>query len=122
MIKQITLHHNFIKLASCVIGYSLWVFLAQHQNITVTQTIPLCFFHTNETYLISAPESVTISVSGKRKDIYRYNPEENAFHINASRFTEGKHHIQLTNENLFLPDSIKLVQLIPSSITLNVTK
>lgn len=101
MIKQLTLHHNFIKVASCIIGYSLWAFMAQNQHITVKQTIPLCFFQTNDTYQISAPESVAVTLSGKRKDMYRYAPEQNAFHINASGLKEGKHQIQLTTENLF---------------------
>lgn len=122
MIKQIMLHHNFIKLASCIIGYTTWAFIAQHQHITVNQPVSLCFYQTNDLYQIKAPESVVAVISGKRQDIHRYNPEQNAFHIDASTYKEGTHQVTLLNENLFLPDNLKMVQLIPSSITVTISK
>lgn len=122
MIKNILLHHNFIKLAACVIGYSLWAFIVQYQTLTVNKQIPLCFYQTDAKQQISAPDHVKVMISGKRKDLYHYNPENSALHLDASGYKVGSHQVQLTAENLFLPDSLKLVQLIPSDIALEVTK
>jgi len=116
MIKAILLHHNFIKIASCIIGYTLWAFLAQYQTVTISQPIPICFYQTSTHVTIQAPDFVNVSFSGKRKHIYLLRQRDFAIHLDASLYAEGKHFIQLTRDHIFLPDSIKLESLTPNSI------
>ena len=122
MIKQITLHHNFIKCIAVIIGYSIWAILAQQQAITVHVKLPICFYQTSQDYELQAPEYVQIALSGYRKDLSLYDPEENALHINASNYPIGTHEIKLDKQNLFLPNNIKLVQLKPASIKVEIIK
>lgn len=116
MIKGILLHHNFIKISSCLIGYTLWIFLAQYQTITISQQVPVCFYQVTSNFTITAPDFVNVSFSGKRKHVYLWNQQNTVIHLDASSYTEGKHFIQLTRENVFLPDHIKLESLTPNYI------
>jgi len=115
------LHPHFTKLASIFIGYMLWAFIAQFQSTTNMQTIPLCFYQSDEQRTIIAPDSVIISISGQRKDIYNFNASESAMHIDLSAYENGSHRIQLTKENLFLPDTLKLIHLVPAHISIKIS-
>lgn len=119
MIKTIMQHNHFIKLSSLVIGYCAWLFIAQHQHITRTQQAPLCFYQADTNYSITAPENIKVVLSGPRDEIYRFN---STLHIDTSSYQEGSHLVELTKENLFLPDNIKLLNLIPSHVSINVSK
>lgn len=119
MIKTILQHNHVIKLSSLVIGYCVWLFIAQHQHITLTQQTPLCFYQTDANYTITAPEHVKVVLSGPRDEIYRFN---STLHIDASSYQEGSHLVELTKENLFLPNNIKLLNLIPSHVSIKVSK
>lgn len=122
MIKQIALHHNFIKVASSIIGFTLWTFIAQQQVITVNTKLPVCFYQLDDKLELDAPEYINVTISGKRKELHAFNPEENAFHLNAQEYKVGTHELPLSHQNLFLPEGIKLVQLKPAHITLQITK
>lgn len=122
MIKAVLLHHNFIKISSCVMGYALWTFLANYQTITINKSIPICFYQADEQCEIVAPEFVELSLSGKRKDIYLSDLTTIAIHIDASQYQEGKHHLQLTRKDLFLPDYIHLYRINPSYFSIKVIK
>lgn len=122
MIKGILLHHNFIKISSCLIGYTLWMFLAQYQTVTISQQVPICFYQLSTNFTIIAPEFVNLSFSGKRKHVYLCNQQHTAIHLDASRFLEGKNFIQLTREHIFLPDYIKLESLTPNHIEIILNK
>ncbi|HSW76576.1 MAG TPA: hypothetical protein VLG50_06000 [Candidatus Saccharimonadales bacterium] len=98
----------------------LWFFASQYQWTTRQYTVPLCFYQ-NQERTISAPETVTIQISGPRKAMYQFNPAQSAVHVDASHFAQGDHEILLNRENLFLPDAIKLVNLIPSHIAIHIS-
>lgn len=122
MIKALLLHHNFIKIISCIIGYTLWAFLANYQTITICQFVPVCFYQIPEQFDLAAPDSIKLSLSGQRKDIYLFDLNNSAIHIDASQYQEGKHQMLLTREHLFLPDKIFLQRLEPSHLSFEVIK
>lgn len=122
MVKAILLHHNFIKISSCIIGYTLWAFLAQYQTVTIFQHVPICFYQVNTGYTITAPDFVNVSFSGKRKHVYLWNQQSTVIHLDASLYEEGKRFVQLTKELMFLPDYITLESLNPSYIEITFTK
>ena len=122
MIKGIVLHNNFIKIVSLIFGYLIWAFIAQYQTITINQPVPICFYQTQDNITILGPDSVNISLSGKRKHLYLFETENSAIHIDASQFNKpGKHLINLSKESLFLPDNIFLEELKPSTIVIEIT-
>ena len=121
MIKGIILHNNFIKIISCIIGYCIWAFISQYQSITIPQYIPICFYQTTDDLTIHGPDSINISLSGKRKHLYLFEEQNSAVHIDASQYKQGKYLIKLSRESLFLPDNIFLEELKPSKIIVEIT-
>lgn len=118
------LHPHFTKIASFFIGYMLWAFIAQFQFTMTSQSIPICFYQNSDQSInrtIIAPDLVMISISGNRKDIYEFNSAESAIHVDISKYSDGDHEIQLSQENLFLPDSLKLIHLVPAHISIKIS-
>jgi hypothetical protein len=118
------LHPHFTKISSFFIGYMLWAFVAQFQLTTTNKVVPICFYQNSDQSInrtIIAPDSAMISITGNRKDIYEFNSSQSAIHLDLSQYCDGDHEIQLVRENLFLPDSLKLVHLVPAHISIKIS-
>ena len=123
MIKaNLLLSRPFIKINACIIGYGIWIMISQHQIITSNVQVPLCFYKTIENHTIIAPDTVNIVISAPRKILQKFDAFNSAVHINASILDLGNNHVMLIKENLFLPDEIKLLNLIPSQIQIQLQK
>jgi len=112
-------HRHSTKLFSLILGYSLWFCMAQYQTITKTIQAPLYFYDTNHQQC-SSINAVELVLQGSRSDIYHFNPAHGAIHLDGSNLHPGENELTLSKENLFLPDSLKLVDLVPSHITIHV--
>ena len=113
---NLLLSRPFIKINSCLIGYGLWIMLSQHQIITRTIQIPVCFYKTAGSQKIIAPETIQATIQSHKKNLQNFDVYNSALHIDASFLKIGNNQILLKKENLFLPDEIKLVNLLPSSL------
>ena len=113
------LHPNFTKLAALVLGYCIWFFASTQQWVVREYTVPLCFYQTDQR-VIQAPESVTLKISGPRSEMFHLNHLDLAMHVDATGYSDGDHEILLNGSNLFLPETLKLVELIPSCISFNI--
>ncbi len=112
-------HPNFTKFTALILGYSLWFFTATYQWQSKTYTIPICF-HQSTNQQIQSIETVMIKIYGPRNYIHFINPKDLAIHVDVSNFTNGTHTIYLDDANLFLPEALKLIELIPSAISLHI--
>ena len=83
--------------------------------------VPLCFAGKINNYNLQAPEKIDICLKGKRTDIYALDQEELAAHVNISKLLPGKHGILLTEQHLFLPKNITLVQYTPSNLIITIS-
>lgn len=119
---KLLLSRPFIKINACLIGYGLWILLSQHQLITTRIKAPLCFYKVSENSRLIAPDSIEIIVTASKKALQRFDAYNSAIHLDASTFETGNNYIFLQKENLFLPDEINLVSLIPSSIQIQLQK
>ncbi|MGZ6254751.1 MAG: hypothetical protein ACXWL5_02095 [Candidatus Chromulinivorax sp.] len=119
---KILLSRPFIKINACLIGYGLWILLSQHQTVTMTCNIPICFFKLQANTKIVAPDTVQIIVSGTKNILQKFDIYNNALHLDASELSQGENRILLQKENLFLPDEINLINLIPSSLSIELKK
>jgi len=113
---------HFIKINACFIGYGIWLLMSQNQVITHTIISSVCFYHMPENYTIVAPETITLTVAGPKRILHQFDVYNHAIHLDATNFTEGKNFIQLQKENLFLPDPINLLNLVPSSLQITLQK
>jgi len=96
--------------------------LSQHQIITNNLQVPLCFYKMTENNMVIAPETVNITVAAPRKILQKFDIYNSAVHLDASILDLGNNHVMLIKENLFLPDEIKLINLIPSHIEIQLKK
>lgn len=119
---NLLLSRPFIKINACLIGYGMWLVISQHQIITDTINVPVCFYKIPENVTITAPETVRITIKAPKNMIYHYAYEQPAIHLDISSYHLGIHDIRLEKENLFLPDGINLINLTPSLIQVQLQK
>ena len=119
---NLLLSRHFIKINAGLIGYGLWIILSQHQIITHTMQVPVCFYNIPEKTSIIAPDTINLIISSPKRNIQRFDAYNSAIHLDASTLHEGNNHIILQKENLFLPDEINLINLVPSSIQIQLQK
>jgi hypothetical protein len=119
---NLLLSRPFIKINACLIGYGLWMLFSQHQIISSKIQVPLCFFKVAEDSTIIAPDTIELIVSASKKTLHKFDVYNSAIHLDASNFQSGNNYILLQKENLFLPDEINLISLIPSSIQIQLQK
>ncbi len=120
-LKHLFLSNAPLKIICLALGYTFWHIATTHQIITLTYTIPVCFEIT-DSYTIAAPETINVTLQGKRIDLYALDSSSIAAHINARSLHEGRHGILLNESNLFLPQTISLVRYKPSNIMITITK
>ena len=70
---------------------------------------------------IQAPEFALIKIVGPRNQMHHLKLSELALHVDVSDFKDGDHEIILNSSNLFLPETLKLVELIPAAISCNIS-
>ncbi len=116
----ILLHPNFTKIAAILIGYSIWLFASNFTWVSKEISIPICFYQ-NTDRQIQALESVFIKIAGPRNQMYHLKLSELAMHVDISDLKDGDHEIILNPVNLFLPETLKLIELIPAAISCNIS-
>jgi len=119
---KLLLSRHFIKINACLIGYGIWILLSQHQIITSNIQAPVCFYKVPENFVIIAPDTIDIIISSQKRNLLKFDAYNSAIHIDASTLYEGNNHILLQKENLFLPDEINLINLVPSSLQIQLQK
>ena len=119
---NLLLSRPFIKINACIIGYGVWIMFSQHQIITSTIQVPLCFYKTADNHKIIAPDTIDIIISAPRKALQKFDAYNSAIHLDASILDLGNNHVMLIKENLFLPDEINLINLMPSHIQIQLQK
>ncbi len=119
---NLILSRHFIKINACLIGYGLWLTLGQHHIITRTFTIPVCVYNQHQNKAIISPDVVQLTISCTRKLFYFFDAHNTAIHIDATNLHEGINTVILEKQNLFLPDAISLVNLIPSQVQIQLQK
>lgn len=100
------------KISAVVIAFFFWSELTVLHQQTTTINAPLCFFN-QEQISLDAPETVTITLRGKKADLAQLHYSDLAVHIDAAKLQKGKNGIVITNKDIFLPESISVVHYYP---------
>jgi len=77
--------------------------------------VPISFYNKHDTTIIHAPETIQIQLSGGHTAIRTIDLNTLAIHIDAQELHIGKNPLKLYVHNLFLPDSISVVNYSPSN-------
>ena len=115
--------NSLLKIVALLFGYAFWLILAQDQLIQITPIIPLSFYTPENNFKISAPHELTIGITGKRLDLQKLNLHNIGAHIDLSDLTKaGTYQLQVTTENIFLPNYVKLLYYHPVMINLELSE
>ncbi|MFI5332493.1 MAG: hypothetical protein ACHQVS_00125 [Candidatus Babeliales bacterium] len=114
-IQKTVLNNLTLKIISLIIAYGLWSLLNQSRIIQIEQEVPLCFYNGTTTDSITAPETISVTLSGKATDIRRLDLNTLACHINIADLHAGDNRLVVTIDTLFLPESINLLHYYPSN-------
>lgn len=108
-----SLWRNFFAL---FFGIATWFIISQHRNETRTYTIPLCFYNRTQEQSIKAPETIEVTLTGKRHELVNIDSKNLSAHINAQTLKAGASRIQLSKQHLYLPSTIALKNYAPAPI------
>jgi hypothetical protein len=111
-----------LAIISLFLGYSFWYIATYNQTVILQFSVPLCFAANTRNYTIQAPETIDITINGQRKNIYALDKKSLAVHINISKLLPGKHGIIITDQHLFLPKNISLVEYKPNNLTITISE
>lgn len=109
-----------IKIIALLLGCVVWYILSATHRTSVWLKVPLCFYNQAENVAIEAPEVLDIHIAGFRTSLYSIDPEKLAFHINAQTLQSGDNFLTLDADQLFLPNTIKLLSYYPMNIMIHV--
>jgi YbbR domain-containing protein len=117
VLKKLLLANLPLKLISLTLGYAFWCMLSQTHVATREFSVPLTFYNVPEQLIVQAPESVRVTLVGKRIDFWNLDRKALAAHIDLTGKQTGDHPITICAADLFLPDTIKVVHYAPSNIS-----
>lgn len=104
-----------LKIISLLLGYTFWYIFGSSHISSAWITVPVCFYNIPQQISLNGPESIALKIAGKRSELRALDLDNLAIHINAECLTIGKNSLTLTEQSLFLPESIKLVHYSPSN-------
>lgn len=100
------------KISAVFIAFFCWSQLTVLHQHTMSFNVPLCFFN-QEQLALEAPETVAVTLRGKKADLARLDHSALALHIDAAQLKMGNNGIMVTNKDLFLPESVAVVHYYP---------
>jgi len=109
-----------LKILALVIGYSLWYIFSQSQIISVNINAPLVFDTANESRIINAPETISVSIATSRQLVNTIDFDSLAVHFNVDSLKPGENTITLASKNLFLPEHVNLIHYEPSPLKITI--
>ena len=103
-----------LKSSALLVSFFLWSQLTRLHSHSITVTVPVCFYGEQDaSSAYQAPETITITLNGKKKDIALLDSALLAVHIDTATLHPGTNGIILTSKNLFLPETIAVVHYNP---------
>ena len=114
--------NHSLKIIACIIGFTLWSLMSDLHYITKTFVVPVHFYNSENSIIQEAPENVTVRLQGKKSDFRYLNFTTLAAHIDAKTLLQQTNLIHLTAEQLFLPQTIKLVSYKPLCLTIKIAQ
>ena len=109
------------KLTALAMVTVAWVILASQQEAEITITTPVQLINLPADLMLGqgSTSTVDLSVSGRRSMIRDLKDQDVQVSVDLSGITKGRHLIKLTAKNIFLPFGVKIDQVAPQKIMVN---
>ncbi|MBT4855718.1 hypothetical protein HOM50_02010 [bacterium] len=118
-IRNLLLSHPLIKLFAVFCGYCFWLLLATNQITTRTFKIPLFFYNTQKKERIVAPETIEVTVKGKRDSLQSIEQYAPSIHLDAAQTDYTEKDVTLAEGDILLPNNVNLVNYAPSTVKIH---
>lgn len=119
--SRIHLSNHTLKALSIIFGYTLWLIFAQANRINISYDIPIAFYGLSESLSVDSQDTVFAHITGKRSDLSKINISQPAVHIDLSYIKDpGNYEINLSENQFFLRNEIKLLNYFPSKLIIRV--
>ncbi len=121
-LHQVITHNSVLKIISFVLGFTFWFSLSRSYITTSTYTVPVAVYGLASNYNLNAPESVQVTLRGRRADLAALHPQHVAVHVDGSQLHVGNNNLIISNATLFLPEHINVLSYIPLVNVITVTQ
>lgn len=115
-IKSLLTNKLSINVISLIMAYCVWSFMAENQTVQKNISVPVCLYNCQDLSDIDFPEKIMITLEGKRAALASLDYKQLAVHLDGELLTNGPNGITLSEKNLFLPTTIKLVNYKPTNL------
>lgn len=109
-------NNHFLKFAALILGYGLWLIIAAHQIITVSENVPIYFYNNFDKLIEHEPDHILIELRGNRKALYMAKKAHLGIHIDASKLKSSINYVAIEEQQLLLPAFIQMIDAQPSHI------
>jgi uncharacterized protein (TIGR00159 family) len=118
--RWLVLSQMLVSLALAVFFWSALI-IAQGEMLEKIVTVPVEYTAspTNLILVGDKQKEVRLHLSGSKSDLDSINPDELNVKIDLSKAVPGKQIFLISGENLRLPKNVKLLDMVPSSMELN---
>lgn len=112
------------KLSAFALVAAAWLFLANQQEVDITFSVPVRFDNAPAEMqaVQGSAKAVELNLSGRQNEIKALVSEEVRVHVNLEGLAAGKHKIRLSGRNVDLPAGVKVKQIIPQSIEVDLSR
>ena len=109
------------KLAAFALVASAWLFLASQQEIEINLSAPVRFENipTETRVMQGAAREVELKLSGRQNEMKALSSKRVRVHVDLKGLVPGRHQIKLSNKNVELPGSAKVIQILPQNIVVD---
>jgi len=112
------------KLAAFALVATAWLFVAGQQEVQITLSAPLHF--ENVPALMRAGQgagtAVELKLAGRQNELKALDSKAVRVHVNLEGFAAGKHKIMLSGKNVDLPAGVKVLQIIPQNVEVELSR
>ncbi|MEJ2170350.1 MAG: hypothetical protein P8X90_33030, partial [Desulfobacterales bacterium] len=101
-----------------------WLFLASQQQVEITVGAPVRFDNIPADVQAGQRSAgrVELKLSGRQNELKALASRELTMHVNMKGFGPGKHLIRLSGKNVDLPAGVKVVQIVPRDIDVELSR
>lgn len=124
LVRKVFLEDWGLKLTALVVTLALWLGVTGLSTPTTKRlTVPLNLNISSNAQVMNVPQQeVDIEISGDKRKIEQINRSELIASLDLTDLTPGERVVSLTPDNVYvaLPQGIKLVEVAPSRIAVNI--
>jgi len=106
------------KIGALVLVALTWLILASAQTINTTASVQVYYANIPSGLQLHRDtiKQVNMEISGPRRRLVSFNPEEVKVHVNLQGFTPGRHLVRFTSQDVELPLGLTINRVYPQNI------